>query len=109
MRALRRAWLVSDPDWMDKFRAKMAVDPGLQQELDAARRERKAVQARRLAEGPAVYEGELYVRSAFRGTELTDLDGCPDLADWLVEQLGIDDYAGASVHVRLVVDLLANS
>jgi hypothetical protein len=62
---------------------------------------------RLVAEGRAVYEGEVYAKPAARGVVLTDLDRRPHVDDWLVDVLGLDDWSGGdSCDVRLVVEPL---
>ena len=80
--ALRRAWTVSDPAWPDKLRA-LYHSPELQAALAEGERKRAEARARRLAEGILVYTAELYARPADRGMVLADLDGRPQIDEWL--------------------------
>lgn len=41
-----------------------------------------------------------------KGMQLADLDQRPSVEAWLAEELGLDDYAGDSVRVRVQVELL---
>jgi hypothetical protein len=104
--ALRRAWVVSNPDWLDDFRDRFQ-DPAFEARRAESERKRAEVRARRRAEGPAVYSGELRVRPIFRGMVL-DLDGYVDVEDWLAQQLGLDAHNGETVHVRLTAELLSD-
>src|SRR6202008_2453096 len=91
------------PDWMDKLRVQSAE---VEAAFAAAARARAERRERRLAEGPAVYCGELQVRPVMRGMELSDLHESPDVRDWLADVLGLDDLHGDAARVRLPDELL---
>jgi hypothetical protein len=108
---VRTAWLVSDERYMEKLLADLTAqreDPQWRAAREQAERARMQRRERLLAEGRAVYEGEVYAKPASRGVVLTGLDRRPHVDDWLVDVLGLDDYwsGGDSCDVRLVVEPL---
>lgn len=104
-RAVRGAWLVSDPHWADRLQSEMA-DMSAERHAEVERR-RVAARAR-LAQrgGQASYVGELRVRVAGRGVRLDEHPQCPSLDGWLTDELGLDDYGGDHARVRITVELL---
>lgn len=103
---VRRAWVRSDPAWMEHWLARIEPSPeelGRRAELE---RERMATRARLAHTGPAVYAGVLEARVAGRGVRMVDRRGQPDVQDWLCDVLGLDGHHGDSVRARLCVELL---
>lgn len=105
--AVTRAWLHSDPDWFEKLRTQLQLTPEQQAQLAEQERRRDELRARRLADGePAVYEGELSVRMAFRGVILADRPDRPGIEDWVIGELGFDGWNGDTATVHISVELL---
>jgi hypothetical protein len=64
---VRRAWLWSDPEWSERLFERMAPSSEELAVLERERRERENTRARLAVTGPAVYEGEVKARVAYRG------------------------------------------
>jgi hypothetical protein len=103
---IRRAWLTSEEGWPLHVWAGLRADAEETERVEREQRQTE-VRARRLAEGPVVYVGEIRTRPVQRGVLLPDLPDRPYLEDWLEELLALDNYAGDSISpVRLTVELL---
>ena len=73
--------------------------------LEQARREREKARARLAVAGPAVYEGVVGARVAYRGITLVEPGEPVDVSDWLCDVLGLDCWAGDSARARITVEL----
>jgi hypothetical protein len=105
---VRRAWLWSDPEWSERLFECMAPSPEELAVLERERRERENARARLAVDGPAVYEGEVKARVAYRGIRLADHEQRPDVCYWLCDVLGLDGWAGDHVRARISVELVGD-
>jgi hypothetical protein len=86
----------------------MAPSPEELAVLEGERRERENTRARLAVDGPAVYEGKVESRVAYRGIRLADREERRDLDDWLCDVLGLDGWAGDHVRARISVELVGD-
>jgi hypothetical protein len=95
---------MSDPRAFEKLFDNVA--PALEADENQHHRELTAAWEQLLADGRAVYEGEVRARPVMRGVILDDIETAPDVDTWLAEALGLDDWHGGSRRARLIVEPL---